>query len=114
MPKVNQVNINMCFDFDSAALRADQKPQLAMLCNAVKGAGVGQLRIFGHTDSTGLADYNRRLSLLRAEEVRRHLISDCGHAPEQVEAVGMGKAALYDPENPRAEVNRHVEFQALS
>ncbi len=114
LPKDEQVNINISFDFDSAALREDQKPKLVALCNAVKGAGVEKLRIVGHTDSSGSAAYNQRLSLLRAEEVKRHLAASCELPLDQLEAVGMGKDALFDPADPRGEINRRVEFQALS
>lgn len=114
LPKEEQVNINISFDFDSAALRDDQKPRLASLCRAVKTAGVGKLRIVGHTDAAGSDDYNARLSLLRAEEVRRHLSETCAIPMDQMEAVGMGKQFLFDPADPRGEVNRRVEFQALS
>lgn len=114
LPKEEQVNINISFDFDSAALRDDQKPRLASLCRAVKTAGVGKLRIVGHTDAAGSDEYNARLSLLRAEEVRRHLSETCAIPLDQMEAVGMGKQFLFDPADPRGEVNRRVEFQALS
>lgn len=108
------VNIRIVFDFDSAALRPDQKPQLASMCGAMKYVDVQVFRIVGHTDAAGSDEYNERLSRLRAEEVKRHLVTECGIAPERLEAVGMGKRALYDPENPRADVNRRVEFQVVS
>jgi outer membrane protein OmpA-like peptidoglycan-associated protein len=114
VPKEDQVNINIRFDFDSAALRDDQKPQLATLCGAVKKAGVARLRIVGHTDAAGSDAYNARLSLLRAEEVRRHLHDTCAIPLDAMEAVGMGKQFLFDPADPRGEINRRVEFQALS
>lgn len=114
LPKEEQVNVNISFDFDSAALRDDQKPRLASLCKAMKSAGVERLRIIGHTDAAGSDDYNTRLSLLRAEEVRRHLAETCAIPLEQMDAVGMGKQFLFDPADPRGEVNRRVEFQALS
>lgn len=113
LPTDIQVNINIRFDLDSAALRPDEKPKLAALCNAVKAADVKVLRIVGHTDAIGSAEYNMRLSQLRAEEVRRHLVAECGLPAEMLEAVGMGKDALLDPQNPRGAVNRRVEFQAL-
>lgn len=108
------VNVRIVFDFDSAALRPDQKPQLASLCGAMKEVDVQVFRIVGHTDAAGSDEYNERLSRLRAEEVKRYLVSECGIAAERLEAVGMGKRALYDPENPRADVNRRVEFQVVS
>lgn len=113
IPRDEQVNINISFDFDSAALRADQKPKLDELCNAVTAAEVQVLRIVGHTDASGSDAYNERLSQLRAEEVKRHLVSTCGIPADRLEAVGVGKRYLFDPANPRGDVNRRVEFQAL-
>lgn len=113
IPRDEQVNINISFDFDSAALRADQKPKLEGLCNAVTAAEVQVLRIVGHTDASGSDAYNERLSQLRAEEVKRHLVSTCGIPADRLEAVGVGKRYLFDPANPRGDVNRRVEFQAL-
>jgi outer membrane protein OmpA-like peptidoglycan-associated protein len=114
VPKDEQVNINISFDFDSAALREDQKPKLVALCGAMTTADVQMFRILGHTDSSGAADYNERLSKLRAEEVKRYLVSDCGIPADRMEAVGVGKRFPFDPADPRADVNRRVEFQALS
>jgi outer membrane protein OmpA-like peptidoglycan-associated protein len=109
-----QVNIRITFDFDSAALREDQKPRLAALCNVMRDIDIERFRIVGHTDAVGSARYNQRLSLLRAEEVKRYLVSDCGIAAERLEAVGVGPDFLYDPNDPRSPDNRRVEFQALS
>jgi len=113
IPKDEQVNINVSFDFDSAALREDQKPKLASLCDALKAADVQKIRILGHTDASGSESYNERLSKLRAEEVKRYLISDCGYPAERMEAVGVGERFPFDPDDPLADVNRRVEFQAL-
>ncbi|WP_095587990.1 OmpA family protein [Actibacterium ureilyticum] len=114
LPKDEQVNIQISFDFDSAALRADQKPKLETLCQVMQGIDVQLFRIVGHTDAAGSADYNQRLSLLRAEEVKRHLVSDCGIAATRLEAVGVGEQFPFNEQNPRADENRRVEFQALS
>ncbi|TMM54143.1 OmpA family protein [Sulfitobacter sabulilitoris] len=113
IPKEEQVNVNISFDFDSAALRDDQKPKLVSLCSALKAADVQMVRILGHTDASGSAEYNERLSRLRAEEVKRFLTSDCGFPADRMEAQGVGERFPYDAENPRADVNRRVEFQAL-
>jgi OOP family OmpA-OmpF porin len=114
VPKEEQVNINIAFDFDSAALREDQKPKLIALCNAVKDADVQMLRILGHTDSSGSAEYNENLSRLRAEEVKSYLVTDCNIPSERMEAVGVGERFPYDTADPKADANRRVEFQALS
>lgn len=113
IPKNEQVNLNVSFDFDSAALRNDQLPKLVELCSALKSADVQQVRILGHTDASGSAEYNQRLSKLRAEEVKRFLSTDCGFPEDRMEALGIGERNLFDPEDPNAERNRRVEFQAL-
>lgn len=109
----DQVNLKIRFDFDSAALREDQKPALATMCEVMKQVDVALFQIIGHTDSAGAAAYNENLSLLRAQEVKRHLVTECGIAEDRLEAVGMGESAPFDPDNPRADENRRVEFQAL-
>lgn len=109
-----QVNIQISFDFDSAALREDQKPKLATLCTVMKSADVEVFRIVGHTDASGSADYNERLSLLRAQEVKRFMTADCGLAENRLQAVGVGEQFPFDKADPRADANRRVEFQALS
>jgi len=113
LDKSEQVNILIQFDFDSAALREDQKPKLVALCQAMRAVDVQLFRIVGHTDASGSASYNMRLSQLRAEEVKRHLVNDCGIPATRLEAVGVGKDYLFDPQNPRADQNRRVEFQAI-
>ncbi|WP_439524345.1 OmpA family protein [Marivita sp.] len=111
--KSDQVNIKINFDFDSATLRDDQKPQLATLCQVMKSVDVQLFQIVGHTDSSGSASYNENLSLLRAKEVKRHLVNECGIADNRLEAIGMGESVPYNAADPRSDDNRRVEFQAL-
>lgn len=114
LPEDEEVNINISFDFDSSALRDDQKPRLTSLCNVMKAIDVQLFRIVGHTDSLGSASYNQKLSQLRAEEVKRYLESDCGIPGDKMEAVGVGARYPFDAADPRSDANRRVEFQALS
>lgn len=109
----SQINLQISFDFDSAALRADQKPKLVNMCTSMQQMQGTIFQIIGHTDSSGSASYNQRLSLLRAQEVRRHLVSTCGIPETMLKAIGMGEAAPFNTSNPRADENRRVEFQAL-
>lgn len=109
-----QVNVRVTFPFDSATLTDDQIPKLRQLCAVMGQSDIGLFRIVGHTDAAGTDAYNERLSLLRAEEVERWFVTDCGLAPSRLEAVGMGERFLKDPADPRAPDNRRVEFQALS
>lgn len=108
------VFVNIAFDFDSAALREDQKPKLTKLCNVIREIDIDTFQILGHTDASGSEEYNRRLSRLRAEEVKRYMVGDCGIEEGRLVAVGMGESELLDPANPRADENRRVEFQVSS
>lgn len=109
-----QVNVRVTFPFDSAVLTEDQRPKLERLCGVMKDSDIDLFRIVGHTDAAGSDEYNERLSLLRAEEVRRYLVGECGIAPDRLEAVGLGERFLFDPSDPRSGDNRRVEFQAIS
>lgn len=108
-----QVNIQISFDFDSAALRNDQKPKLASLCEVMSTIDVQVFQIVGHTDTSGSASYNQNLSQLRAEEVKRYMVQECGIDPNRLEAVGVGEQFPLDTANPESDENRRVEFQAL-
>jgi OmpA-OmpF porin, OOP family len=114
LPKDEQVNVQVTFAFDSSAIDDSQKPKLRQICGALDAAGVGVLRIVGHTDSSGPATYNQQLSVLRAEEVERFFRNECGIAPDRLQAIGVGEQFPYDANDPRAGVNRRVEFQAIS
>lgn len=109
-----QVNVNIRFAFDSAALSDDQKPVLAQLCKVMKASDINLFRIVGHTDSSGSDEYNEKLSNLRAQEVQRYFVNDCGIAANRLEAIGLGERFLSNKGDPKAPENRRVEFQALS
>lgn len=109
-----QVNLRISFGFDSAALAQAEKPKLDKMCQVLKQSDINMVRIVGHTDTSGSADYNERLSTLRAQEVARHLIDSCGIDAGRLQTIGMGERFPANKENSRADENRRVEFQALS
>lgn len=114
LPEDEQVNVQVRFAFDSAALDPAAEASLHRVCGVLDRAGVGVLRIVGHTDASGNAAYNQRLSVLRAEEVRRFFVNDCGIDGERLEAVGVGEQFPLRAQDPYAGENRRVEFQAMS
>jgi outer membrane protein OmpA-like peptidoglycan-associated protein len=114
IPQDLQVNVRIEFEFDSAALTPEQRPKLQQLCKVMTEADIQLFRIVGHTDASGTPEYNERLSLLRAQEVQRYFINDCGVEASRLEAVGLGERFLLDSADPRGVENRRVEFQALS
>lgn len=109
-----QVNVRIQFDFDSAVIADSQKPKLAQLCQAMKPSDIKLFRIAGHTDTSGSDAYNEKLSLLRAEEVKRYFTDECGMDPSRIEAIGLGERFPFNSDDPKAAENRRVEFQALS
>lgn len=85
-----------------------QLPQVLQEAQVRKG---GEIIIVGHTDTTGDAVANDRLSLQRAQAIRDLLIAR-GFKPELIEAVGRGERELLvptadnvdEPRNRRAEL----------
>jgi len=114
VPESEQVNIRISFNFDSAALNESEKPKILTMCEVVKTVDVNTFRIVGHTDASGTAEYNESLSKLRAEEVKRFMVEDCGIDGARLEAVGVGEQFPAVADDPRNDQNRRVEFQALS
>ena len=110
----SQVNIQIKFAFDSAALSDGELPKLTTLCEVIKASDIPTFKIIGHTDSSGTTGYNQNLSKLRAEEVKRHLVDDCGIPDSKLVAVGVGEGFPLDAKDPKADVNRRVEFQVGS
>jgi OOP family OmpA-OmpF porin len=73
-----------------------------------------RIEIGGHTDATGSAATNRRLSLQRAQSVKAYLVRK-GVRPDRLETVGYGPdnpIATNDTEEGRRE-NRRVELKLL-
>lgn len=73
------------FDINHNNIRADQQDELTQVAQVLAHAGV-PLRIIGHADAPAPPEYNKDLSLRRAEEVRRQLLSN-GVKPEQISEV---------------------------
>lgn len=63
------------FDLDSNRLRADAKPTVDQLIEALKANPTWMVSIEGHTDSTGDAAHNLNLSQLRANAVKAALVT---------------------------------------
>ena len=80
------------FDFDKADLKPQGKEQIKASIEEVKAdmSRADKIKVTGHTDSTGSADYNMKLSLRRAEAVRDYLIS-LGVDPNKLEVIGAGE-----------------------
>ena len=102
------------FDFNSARVRPESQQALANLSVALQSPELrnSTFALEGHTDAKGSADYNVRLSALRAQAVREYLM---GRGVEQVrlQASGKGASELANVEQPFAPENRRVRIVNL-
>ncbi len=99
------------FDFNSSDIRPDSRPVLDQAAEILKNNPGVAVRVEGHTDSVGGAEYNQALSLRRAESVYRYLVNR-GVDPERFTVEGFGKSrpiASNETETGRAQ-NRRVEL----
>jgi len=102
---------NINFAFDRADVRGDLKERLARVIQLLKEMPNVDVQIVGYTDDIGSAEYNRALSLRRAESVRDYIISR-GIDDTRLSVSGRGKTNPLVPNSTpegRA-VNRRVEF----
>lgn len=108
------VRKNINFKVASAELEPESEKLLDEIAKVIKDNNVKKLLIVGHTDSTFTEDYNLKLSLDRANSVKRHLVGQ-GIPEETFMTQGYGKRkprASNITEAGRAE-NRRVEFLIL-
>ena len=78
------------FDFNEAVLRPKSKAMLDDLVRDLDGAKYEVIHVTGYTDRIGSAQYNQRLSIRRADEVKNYLVSK-GIPADRIKAEGKGK-----------------------
>jgi len=114
-PSSIQINEKIQFAFDSADILPVSHGLLGEIGSVLKeNPQIELMQVAGHTDITGKADYNRKLSQRRAESVRDFLVR-YGFDKKRFACEGFG------PDRPIAdnatdegkEKNRRVEFNIL-
>ncbi len=98
------------FDVDRADLKYDSKSELAQLATILNKYSDTNIMLAGHTDSTGSAEYNMRLSERRAQSVGNYLTTQ-NVDPNRFDVRGFGMSepiADNDTVAGRA-LNRRVE-----
>ena len=106
-----RANLFVTFRLGSAELEPSAIKSIDTTVKLIKDAQPGKLkklRIAGHTDATGDAEVNTKLSADRAAAVRQALI-DRGVPAEMLEAEGFGSAQPIDGYAPTHGINRRVE-----
>ncbi|HSB94981.1 MAG TPA: OmpA family protein [Spongiibacteraceae bacterium] len=79
------------FDFDKATVRPSARQALDEMANKLTHypKQIESIKVYGHTDRLGAADYNQRLSTERAEAVKDYLVAH-GVPARQIQAEGKG------------------------
>jgi outer membrane protein OmpA-like peptidoglycan-associated protein len=106
-----KIDLDINFDYNSAALTPRTEPQLNNLGKALTSSELaGSVFLLGgHTDARGSAEYNRTLSERRAEAVKRFLIERYRVPAANLMSAGYGKKGLKNAADPYAAENRRVE-----
>jgi outer membrane protein OmpA-like peptidoglycan-associated protein len=99
------------FDFDSANILPQARPQLDALAAGIKMlVGGRRVVIEGHTDSVGTELYNLQLSERRAQTVKDYLVRVEGIDADRLATVGFGPFRPINSADGRAGENRRVQF----
>ncbi|MET4142298.1 OmpA family protein [Pedobacter sp. UYP1] len=107
---VKQAIKDLEFDLSKATIRSKSYASLNRVANLLVTKNFS-LKLAGHTDNTGSADLNMRLSKDRAESVKAYLVSQGANA-SRIEATGYGKNQPIATNKTAAgrQKNRRVEF----
>jgi len=106
------VRNEVLFDYDSAGLRSASKSALQDMAEVFNKYPNTTIRVEGHTDSTGSASYNERLSERRANSVANYL-EGIGVRSSRLDTVGYGESqprSSNSTANGR-QLNRRVEIK---
>lgn len=99
------------FDFDTTKISNDIKRDIENIVKQMKNNPQMKVEIEGYTDNVGEEEYNRKLSLRRANKVKEYLI-EYGISADRITTSGYGEAnpiTSNDTKRGRM-INRRVEF----
>jgi outer membrane protein OmpA-like peptidoglycan-associated protein len=111
IPAPRPIAFHVAFAFNSAMLPDSAHEMIDLIAQLMKETTTMKVRVEGHTDAAGAADYNVFLSEKRALSVDEYLVRQ-GIDPTRLEVVGKGMTEpltvnRYDP------VNRRVQFARI-
>lgn len=105
------VDLEINFEYDSAAVSPKAEPQLHSLGKALTSAELAGsvFMLGGHTDAKGSDAYNQGLSERRAETVKKFLMETYKIPAENLVSAGYGETDLKNKADPSAAENRRVQ-----
>lgn len=106
------VDLEINFEYNSAAVSPQAEPQLHSLGKALTSAELAGsvFMLGGHTDAKGSDTYNQSLSERRAETVKKFLMESYKIPAENLVSAGYGETDLKNKAEPAAAENRRVQI----
>ena len=103
---------SVTFEVNSATLTVQARQQLDQVAKALIFPAFRDkpIKIAGHTDASGNADYNMALSERRAQSVLTYLEETHGIVHERMTAQGLGETSLLPDKDADDADQRRVEF----
>ena len=90
-PIEQELRLKILFDFDKAEIKPEYRTELRRVATYLANHPDGKVKVEGHTDSVGSAEYNKELSQRRANSVKEYLIREFGVKENRLEARGYGE-----------------------
>jgi len=106
---------NVFFDTGKSTIKAESNTELDRLVKLMKDVPGLKIELSGHTDNTGSATGNQKLSQARADAVVTYLVSK-GIAKSRLTAKGYGdtKPVASNSTNEGRQLNRRTEFEIIA
>ena len=103
------------FDYDYTTVNPSEMPKVETVASYLKKYSSALLRLEGHSDERGTAEYNRGLSERRVVSIREHLIA-LGIASFRISTLSFGedKPAVIGQDETSWAKNRRGEFVILT
>lgn len=103
------ISSKILFGNDEDKITDESRPAIVRISRALLDAGIDKVRLEGHTDAYGTAEYNQRLSVRRANAVAGVFV-DAGMPRANIQAIGMGMSKpVADNQTPEGRLeNRRV------
>ena len=106
------VGMPIQFDYNSADIKPDSMPYLDQIGKMMKMEKLAHEKIMveGHTDASGSAQYNKRLSEKRALAVKDYLVGKYNITSRRILISGKGESSSLPGRKPTDPLNRRVQF----